>query len=284
MKILLSSCPPEDLTHSIECGMADGISHFDHHKPAHRARAFPSPCADERIHALSSQERRDAQIGISHFDADTAIGLRRLLGLPLPDGIDISLIEIIDNRGSSALPDLGCDEYAYALGMSGASPLVRGRVPRCGAEPIDVTEGVLSILAWPCEIVVATGKVMLAASEETYHARCEKEERTKHCRYKVEPKGRKVGLWILPVGESIDPSRPYRDGFSIAVVFRHQFETISIYSSPDAKGVDILSEGKARFAGIDFEGHPRACGSAPRDRKCSIEEAVAVFEELRNIF
>ncbi|MBI4356493.1 MAG: hypothetical protein HY559_01250 [Gammaproteobacteria bacterium] len=81
---------------------------------------------------------------------------------------------------------------------------------------------------------------------------------------------------VTSIDQSIDPSRGYRDDFEIVVVYRYQYQTISVYGKP---GTSHNFNGKT-YGCVLFEGHPLAAGSAPRGAKMTEEQATEVFNAL----
>ena len=257
MKILLVT-RASGQNHSIEAGLADGLKNFDHHK---EHGGNPAPCNDSRIGGF--KDGNDI-VEITHTDADTLLGLMRLLGMKLPN-IDMSVVEKIDLNGSSSVP-LDNVELAYMVGTMGI--VMDSNVPRPSTEPQDVTSVVTSILSKMSneENVINLGKEKIEKSEGEY------QKATKYS-----PVSNVVAI-ACPKETQIDPSRPYSDGFDVVVFFREQYKSISLYASPRTK-VDFVKN--PVYAGIKFAGHPKACGS-PRGEEFSWKDTIAVATDVSN--
>ena len=280
--ILCAEVPAEkrELPHvfSIEAGLHDGVRHFDHHKPEHRGN--PSPANNSKIHWYYDGEiEQDAEIYITHVDADTFVGVSRLVVNGWRDttitGIDYAMIEKLDLNGSSAIEGKleDCREYLFALGLAETAKIL---FPRCTKEPQDVTAQ-FERFAWfgdrhrndiTLDDILRDGRAALARSEETF--------RTKKID-SIERAGTVgIGLWSICASDAFDPSRPYRDGIDVVVVFRSHYKTISIYGNPKATHDLVLNR---TWAGIEFSGHPKACGS-PRGVEMTEDQAKQVFRAL----
>jgi hypothetical protein len=281
-KIILCAEVPEgkrDLPHvfSIECGLHDGVRHFDHHKPEHRAN--PSPANNSNISWYwDGKFKETAEIYVTHVDADTFIGVGRLVVNGWRDrsvtGFDYSMIEKIDLNGSSCIegPLENCSEYLFALGLSENAKVL---FPRCTKEPQDITKQFCRF-EWfdkdrnqiGLDRIILDGRMALARSEKTY-----REKRLDFIPAQGVAVG--VGLWSIDANDPFDPSRPYRDAIDVVVVFRSHYKTISIYGNPATNNI-ILNH---TWAGIEFAGHPKACGS-PRGIEMTEAQARAVFQEI----
>lgn len=126
MRVLLIAGPITstniDLTtcHSVEAGYADRMQHFDHHGEYSN---HPSPCA-----GLMPAIHEDSTIYITHMDADTYIGLRKLMGM-IPPPLQLDLMEAVDLNGPDVVSDgmfnftlaymVGVSNLAHELGMPG---------------------------------------------------------------------------------------------------------------------------------------------------------------------
>ena len=87
MKVLLTS-KPSYTGYSVEAGKADGVRHFDHHGDMN---INPSPAANCLIPVIPE----DSIVEITHIDADTLLGVARLMGKEMPKTIDLALLEQI---------------------------------------------------------------------------------------------------------------------------------------------------------------------------------------------
>jgi hypothetical protein len=241
---------------SIEAGQADGKQHFDHHG---EMSENPSPCNDPRIVAAPD----GSEVGITHMDADTFVGLLRLAGQPMPN-VDLSIMEEIDNSGSAGVSKEDRTLH-YMVGISQLSRLAK--FPRCPKEgQIDVSAELAEMMTYSDEKIIAMGKEAVEASEATYT----------DCRKAV---GSKVGLWSVGANNPFDPSRPYEDGFEIVVSYRRHHKAMSIYCS----GVTSHAFADKTIAGVLFAGHPQACGS-PHGEEITEEKALEVFRHIKKYY
>jgi hypothetical protein len=250
--IELSAGTGKGYEYSVEAGLSDGENHFDHHGP-HKEN--PCPANDARITEIPN----GSTIGITHLDADTYIGLLRMLGKPLPD-IDLEMVEKIDLNGSSIIKDMFDPTLVYMVGVGTVARQLH--FPRVSENQIDVTEIINKMTSYPQRIFMDAGKMAQKAVEQAYEL----------CL--VDSKDI-VGLWSVGSYDSFDPSRPYRDGIDIVVVFRSHYKSISIYCSPDS----LYRFVERTIAGIEFAGHPKACGS-PRGTEYTLEDAKRVFKAI----
>lgn len=237
--------------YSLESGIADNTRNFDHHKPEHRQ--FPSPSNNEAIPHIKT-----GIIEISHLDADTFIGIIRFLGGDLPK-IDLDLVEKIDLNGSSVCEDSYDPTLLYMVGVGALARSLK--LPRCGDEPQDVTNLIAEMIETPERVIIDMGKAETDGIEDAY----------RNCILARVPG---VGIYIIGANDSFDPSRPYKDGEEVVVVYRTHYKSISVYSSPQG---DFQALGT--WAGITFAGHPKACGS-PRGEVMSPKQAQAVWSAI----
>jgi len=255
MKVLIAvSAEAYPCDFSLEAGMADGVAHFDHHRPEHRHN--PAPCRDERIPVAKDGDT----IVITHMDADTFVGLLRLSGGAVPTDLGFDLMEEIDLNGSSVCPN----PYNTLLYMLGVGQMARDlKFPRPSADgPVDVTSLVEAIMAKTEEKIIDMGRRVYEKSEAAY----------RDCKVAVNGP---VGFWVIGPDDAFDPSRPYQDGVEVVVVFRRHYESISIYCSPASD----KAFGGQEIAGIQFAGHPKAAGS-PRGVAFAEQDARMVYEAL----
>lgn len=257
MKIILTSKPTYQ-GYSIEAGKADNQKHFDHHGEFEK---YPSPCNNKDIQPIEDLEIENVIIEITHIDADTYCGILRLLGKELPN-IDLKLLEKIDNNGSSVCQDKFDKTLLYMIGIG---KLQRDlKFPRVSAEPQDVTSIVQSMFNYSIEDIIKIGKEAQVKAEDSYF-NCELE----HLLFS------KI-LFSINEDDNLDPSRAYEDNYKVVVVYRQHYKTISIYCNPKS---DYTFEGKI-IAGIEFNGHPKACGS-PRGVEYTEEQAKQVYNAIR---
>lgn len=238
---------------SIEAGMNDGKKNFDHHGIFSGEK---SPCNNSSISIIENERI----IEISHLDADTFIGLKRMLGIELPS-VNFQLMEHIDLNGSSVCEDKFDPTLLY---MVGVGSLVREKkFPRVTLEEQDVTELTYSILCKSDELILEKGEAAQTIAEDCYGDK------------KIWIRSNPVGIWSIGPEDQFDPSRPYEDGTDIVVVFREHYKSISIYCNPKTK-YQFADE---TIAGIVFAGHPKACGS-PRGQEMTFSDAVRVYKEI----
>lgn len=250
-RIFLTASPTLN-GYSVEAGKADNKKHFDHHG---QFSDYPCPANNERIPVITGEE-----IEITHIDADTFLGLCRMCGKELPD-LDYNLLEQIDLNGSSVCPDLYNTTLLYMLGIGTLSRNLR--FPRVTDEHVDVTEIIEKIMSYTSEEIIDFGRQTQNASEQAYRdCFCEKKDN--------------VILFYATADDALDPSRAYRgDRSDIVVVYREHFKSISIYCNPKCE----YQFGGKVVAGIQFAGHPQACGS-PRGQEMTFEQAQEVFEKI----
>jgi hypothetical protein len=243
---------PEKYNYSIESGVADNVCHFDHHKPEHRG--FPCPGNNPAIPSVSG-----GAIAISHLDCDTFLGLLRFEGIPIPENLNLDIIEHVDLNGSLGI-DRADPSYLYLVGISALARKVS--FPRLNGDlDIDVTEYVDKMISFSPEEIIQLGAEDEALVEEGFVKAFRNKE-----------KG--IGLFLVERGISFDPSLSYEKGLQVVVVYRPHYQTISLYSHP-TEGPVVLGT----WAEISFGGHPRACGS-PRGEIFQFEDAHRVWAEL----
>jgi hypothetical protein len=202
---------------------------------------------------------------ISHLDADTFVGLLRLLERPLPK-VDFKLMEQIDLNGSSVCEDKFDKTLLYMVGIGELARKVK--FPRVSDEPQDVTEYICQMLNESEESIISTGEAAQEAVEAGYE-KCFRNSMT------LDSNDGAKGIYRVGELDIFDPSRPYQDDVNVVVVYRDKYKSISIYCNPKSK---YEFAGKT-IAGIEFAGHPKACGS-PRGVEMSFEDAVRVFFQL----
>jgi hypothetical protein len=248
--IILQSGTGKGFDFSLEAGLSDGEKHFDHHR-VHSNN--PCPANDPRIPVVPS-----GSIKVTHIDADTFVGLLRMLGKNLPI-LSYDLLEKIDLNGSSVVGEFTYTQtLTYMVGISELSREVG--VPRVTENPQDITNLIEKMIETPQEKIEYLGVMAIKEGEAAYQ----------DC--KVDSL-RECGFWVIGPDDKFDPSRPYQDGYNAVVVYRKHYESISIYAAPQC---DWEFAGK-RYGGIEFQGHPKACGSHPRSKKCTEEDAQLVF-------
>jgi hypothetical protein len=251
MKVLLVVKATGD-NYSIEAGLSDDIRHFDHHGAF---GAYPAPCANDKIPVIGGDI-----VEVTHIDADTFGGLLRMSGLPLPK-IDLALLERIDLNGSSIVTDRFDPTYLYAMGVKQLA--IALRIPRPSVDgPIDISDKIEEMLVKRQEEIIELGRTAVVASETSY----------RNC---VVMSDGRVGLWSVGENDPLDQSRPYIDGMEVVVVYRRVYKTIDIYCAPTSPYVF----GGKEIEGIQFEGHPKACGS-PRGVEMGLEDAKRVYKAI----
>lgn len=255
MKIILTSKPTYQ-GYSIEAEKADNIRHFDHHGEFEK---YNSPCNNDKIKPIENLD--EAIIEITHMDADTFLGILRLLDVGLPN-IDLFILEQIDNNGSSICKDKFDKTLLYMIGIG---KLQRNlKFPRVSAEPQDVTNIVQSMFNYSIEDIIKIGKQAQIKAEDSYF-NCE-----------IENLLFSKILFSINEDDNLDPSRAYEDNYKVVVVYRQHYKSISIYCNPKS---DYTFESKT-IAGIEFNGHPKACGS-PRGIEYTEEQAKQVYNAIR---
>lgn len=254
MKVYLKKSASNE-GYSLEAGIADGKRNFDHHGQNSNE---PSPCNDARIPVIGLNEF----VEISHIDADTFVGLLRMAGKPLPK-IDLALLEQIDLNGSSICRDKFDPTLLYAVGVGALARKLN--FPRLTETCQDVSEFVEKMISLPDNEIIELGREAQSSAEVAYINR----------KVAVDDK---VGFWAVGAQDPFDPSRPYEDGTEIVVVYRDHFKTISVYCDPESQ---YAFAGKT-IAGIEFGGHPKACGS-PRGVAYTQEDAQSVFDAIVNL-
>lgn len=253
MKIILTSKPTYQ-AFSVEAGKHDNEKHFDHH-----GIDAPSPCNNKDILPI----KEDSFIEITHFDADTFIGILRLLGKDLPENIDMSIMEQIDNNGT-----LNVTEYdrtlLYMTGLKGISH--RLDFPRVTEGPINVTNFIHLIINTPLNDIIDEGKKIVTESHEAYDRSF---------------KNYFGGICLFSVGEkdSVDVSMAYKKGHFLAIVYRERYKSISLYAHPESH----LVLNNKKYSNILFEGHEKACGS-PRGIEYTFEDARTIYEYFISLY
>ncbi len=261
--------------YSIEAGIADGARNFDHHG---KMADQPAPCADSRIPVIPY-----GCIEITHLDADTLIGVMRMLGDAgvaeinpqrlhdygsawRSDVIDLALMAKIDTEGSSFLPQNGLGNTTRQW-MVGISQLVRQlKLPRWEGKDVDVTSIVEQVISYSDEEIIQIGKEEMIKGEEAYQKALAKAVHASSCNGPC--------LVQKKPEDAFDPSRPYSD-YHFVVIYREWLKQIGVYVNPK---VNFTVSGKI-FAGIKFEGQAKAAGS-PRGENFTLEQANSVCEAV----
>jgi hypothetical protein len=243
---------------SIESGLADNVLHFDHHKPEHKH--YPCPANNPAIQGKASIEAYPHPniVQITHCDADTFIGWLRLQDYPIPN-IDLTILERIDTQSSFGIPKDN-PTLVWMVGLNTARDIIG--FPRAAAEPKDVSEYMEQLRRVPGQIITWIGKKAIERTLQT-HTNCLKESQNK------------VGLWAIGENDPFDATIAYDHDYQTVIVYRKHHKAISIYAHPESD----LHYANRSFAGILFQGHPKACGS-PRGIQYSLKDAIAVFNEI----
>lgn len=264
--------------YSLEAGIADGERNFDHHGDSAEQ---PAPCIDARIPVIPDGE----VIEITHLDADTMIGIVRMLGdsriaeinpqrfhdYGMPwrnDVIDLVLMARIDVNGSSFLLQNGLENTTRQW-MVGILQLLRElNFPRWQGDDVDVTDIIAQIIFRSDEEIIQIGKKEMMNGEKAYQKRGV-----------VQYTDSGIGLWEQVVPEdSFDPSRPYADGYKVVVIYRRRLKQIGVYVNPDTDfSVNRI------LSGIQFAGREKAAGS-PRGEEFSLGDSQGVFDALNGLF
>lgn len=276
--------------YSVEAGLHDGVKNFDHH-PGSWEHIFqtqpPSPANNDGMNV----EIKNEVIEITHLDADTLLGIARLIGnhpnqrynqfWGIYEGIlfdhkmewvfdlDPEVIEKIDLNGSKGIEKFDKN----LLYMVGVGQFCRDfKFPRLspGTESLDVSDILSTIFEdWGCEEFIELGRETQKKAEKAY-TECKVAGTLNNSTQGEAFKG----LWVVS-DNSFDPSRPYEDGVQIVVVYRSHYKSISIYCDPDS----IYEFGGKTVGGVLFAGHAKACGS-PRGEEMTLEDARRVFESI----
>lgn len=253
MRVLLAKeVEKAEKVYSIEAGLHDGVRHFDHHGEFSQNA---SPCNNPEIPVIAA----GSVVYISHIDADTYIALLRMQCKELPE-IDLSLLEKIDCNGSSIIENKFDPTLLYSVGVGQLARKLN--FPRVSNETQDVTDIVYEMFSYSEEEIIQLGRVATEKSEATYE----------NC---LVSKLGNIGYWVIGADDPLNPSRPYEDDFEVVVVHRRHYKSISIYCAPSN---DYAFAGQ-EIAGIQFAGHPKACGS-PRGTEFDQKDGQRVFEEL----
>ena len=277
MKIILSNQKPtteqqrDPNFYSVECGVNDDVRHFDHHD----IEGAISPCA-RYIETMSSTDLKSATIQISHICCDTFLTLAYLvgdqdkIGYRRPKEFDhISMkgawLNELDNHGTSAQVDgvqLSDDHDTFKFYV-GVGKLARKlKFPRVTEQEQDVTKIIKKMLKTSTLKIRELGKQALSLNKDVFE-KCFVEE----CG--------NTGLWAVDRDDDFDPSYPYREEYSIVVVYRKHFKSISLYTKLD---IDLRG---TTASGITFAGHAQACGSE-RGVERTLDEAKQVLNDLRS--
>lgn len=245
--------------YSVEAGKADNAKHFDHHKPEHRH--FPAPCNNHAIQPIE-HEGKVVLVGITHMDADTFSGIKKLENHEESKVLDYQLMEQIDLNGTSICPDPFNPTRLYMTGLYLTTREMK--FPSATEELQDVTNKVKTLLNTTTEEYIEIGRKAHEQSELNY---------TNHV---VSSEG-KMGLWSPEKQTYFDPSRPYKDSTEVVVVFNQDTGGIGIFADPKSEYTDFAFK---TWGDVYFAGHPKACGS-PWDQICTLEDAVKVYEDIK---
>lgn len=251
MKIILTTKPNYEGA-SIEAGLHDGKMHFDHHGKYSNQK---SPCVNTDISLITD----DIECEITHIDADTFVGLRRMTCRKLP-GVDLKLLEQIDLNGSSICIDKYDRTLLYAIGVGKLAIVFN--FPRATEERKDVTALINMMDILSTNDIIDIGRNAQNRSELAYRS----------CA--VYGVGDKI-MFSIGADDALDPSRAYEDGYNRVVVYRKHYKSISIYCNPNS---DYEYANKT-VAYVKFAGHPKACGS-PRGIAMALEQAKNVYKSL----
>ena len=246
-------------THSIESGRNDGVKHFDHHG---KFENQPCPCNNETIQAAQP----NAIIGTTHFDADTFVGVSRMVNPNWVEnaqtlGIDFSEMERQDLKSDDRRKDLNPTKCL----MLGLTATERQACPANGV--LDCTESYWKVWNLSIQGLIDSGRKIGEEAEKTYRQANTADMRTTEGGYRI-------GLWILRTEEFMDPGRPYDDGYDIVVIYRGRFSNISLYCR---NSLPLTLPGV--WANVKFDGHPHACGSE-RGKKFSVSDAVYILRDV----
>lgn len=288
---------------SIEAGIHDGIKNFDHHDGSFKGNRPPSPCNNDKIKDISVNNFKKNIIEITHLDADTFLGLARMMGknyngydkVTDDDGswffdekLNLNLVEKIDLNGST-----GYEETSEYYFMVGFSEIVRelknilaintnfpNGLPRLSEneEFIDITEIIEYLFYYyesDFEGIIDKGIKVCGESEKAYKdCKISVDNVSGMYAYDNQSSGHTKGFWLVK-DNSFDPSRPYRDNIDIVVIYRENYKTMSIYCNPCTN----YNFNEKIIKNVEFKGHAKACGS-PRGREITENEAFEVYKVI----
>lgn len=256
IRIILSSKPCGE-KYSIESGVADNKKHFDHHGKWSR---YASPCNNEAIQEIKEE---NASIRITHIDADTFIGLKRLLGQRLPD-VNMEEVEYIDNHGTKGIR-ANNRARVYMAGLE----VVVNKIgfPRVSESVQDVTEYIYEISKYSDSEILRYGKEAISKEAEA-ERKCIKKRKKGIAYYRVKEEYQ----------DAFNASTGYKNGIKVVLVYYEKYKTLSLYGDPVECGYQL---GNRKWGAIEFAGHKLACGSNPRERKVSEEEIQSVWDALQ---
>lgn len=253
---------PSIKNYSLESGLSDQVKHFDHHSKEHKALGHKSPCNTD-IPIIP----HDSVIQITHIDSDTFIGIERMCGI-VREGLDFDLMEQIDLNGSSVSPDLFDRTLLFMVGLSTKARDTRFPRPNKDTD-VNVTQYVSNLIDTPTEDFIELG-YKTQVDSLTNFSRCLESSVTSIS-------GLEIVQLIVPENVSIDPSLAYAKGFDIAVVYRENYKSISLYGKPNSN-----FELNKIWSGIEFQGHTLACGS-PRGVDYTVQDSNHVINSLSKI-
>ena len=246
--------------YSIEAGRNDDVRHFDHHG---EFAGCPAPCNNPKICAVGEEY---PTVHVTHMDADTFIGVCKLIGKGIPALLDYSLMEQIDLNGSSVCQNRYNPTLLWMVGLGEMAR--RFDVPYCPKEGvIDITEKFMLLYNNMDEFEVI-GKEATDKCFETI-------DKCLAC------KTLNVGMWFIDKNDSFDPSLPYKlYNHDVVIVYRRHHKAISVYVNP--KSTCGLKVDGNTFGGVLFTGREKAGGS-PRGVEMSIHDAHRVWADV-NLF
>ncbi len=246
--------------YSVEFGIHDGYRNFDHHGVF---SAQPAPCANDKILVAPD----GCNIFINHLDADCFVGILRLLGAELPP-VDFSQMERVDLNGSHVLSET--ERFnTTAQYYVGVGQMVREfNIPRADETDQNISRQIYTMLGIPFKEVCRLGEAAI------FNMRSDFQECIEEMPGGIN--AGKTGVFLVArPDKALNPSVAYDVGYQWAVVYRPQFETVSCYAHPEN---ELTFSGKI-ISGVEFAGHPKACGS-PRGEKISVEKAHEVYRAL----
>ena len=278
MKIILTSKPTFE-HFSVEAGADDCVAdtsscvsvsgrvigrHVDHHG---KFAGFRAPCRRDIVPV-----GEDVTIEVTHMDTDCFRGIMILTGKANRYSLDqfgvfSDVMEQVDLNGSSVV-DKFDTTLLYMVGIG--QWLRANKLPRVTEERQDITDLIIRLMAVPVPELIEMGRVAQEKAWADYIA----------CKKAFDRDAGTVFI-TCDASHAIDPSIAYGDkfegffGYQRVVVYRAHYKTVSIYCSPTSS----FSYSGQTIAGIDFAGHPKACGS-PRGVEITESQAQAVWSEL----
>jgi hypothetical protein len=261
MEIILTSKPDEEKPNSVylEYPKHDGEKWFDHHG---------SYNSNEPVCKLVPFNLNPETIYISHWQhMDETAAIARLLGKTVYDDF-LDEIATFDSKGPEALPDSHEKGRTARMHSAALAYFLKDKNLRPTESQRDVTDLMLEFIKLPEKIVREMAEKMNS----------EREKATKESIKRID---KEAGIVLCSSAYFPDSLYFYEKNISTVVYYNEKTKTISIFGSNLNKNV-LNNYNDRKWAEIDFKGHPRACGSNPREIERTLEQAEDVYEEIRN--